>query len=116
MSAKEKERAWKNFKKIVDTRDISLLKKTLYEHCHLHYSFIAHYDRHGFIAEYSGQDFRRFIQNFDENSAQNKYSHLIQFRKENDDYRDINEMMVEYCTTHAPIIYTELDEKIVKLN
>lgn len=111
MSAKEKKKAWKNFKQIIDARDISLLKKTLYNHCHLHCSFIAHYDQHGFIAEYSGRDFRRFVQNFDENSKQNKYSCLVKFWKYNDDYRDLNEMMVDYCTIHAPQIYAEMDEQ-----
>lgn len=110
MSAKEKEKAWKNFKQIIDARDISLLKKTLYNHCHLHCSFIAHYNRHGFIAEYSGQNFRRFVEHFDRNSKYNGPVYLNNLWMHNEEYKGLNELMVNYCTLHAPQIYAELDE------
>lgn len=112
MSAKEKEKTWKNFKQIIDTRDISKLNKTLYKHCHLHCGFIAHYNQHGFIAEYSGQDFRRFVENFDRNSKYNGPGYRNGFWMCNEDYRDINELMIDYCTLHAPQIYAELDEQV----
>jgi hypothetical protein len=112
MLAKEKEKAWKNFKKIIDARDISLLKETLYKHCHIHCSFIAHYNRHGFIAEYSGQNFRRFVEHFDRNSKYNGPGCMNATWMRVEDYKDLNELMVNYCTLHAPQIYAELDEQI----
>ena len=57
----------KNFKGVIEARDISRMKKELYEFLHLHCGFIAHYDINGFKATYrSPQDFSEvFIRHFD---------------------------------------------------
>jgi len=52
-----------NFKKIIESRDITRLKKPLYEFLHLRCGFIAHYDRHGFVQTYlKPEDFLRFCE------------------------------------------------------
>jgi len=57
----------RNFKKIIESRDIGHMKKELYEFFHLHCGFIAHYDINGFKATYSRpEDFADvFIRHFD---------------------------------------------------
>ena len=53
MESKKANGIVKNFKGIIESRDITRLKRPLYEFLHLNCSFIAHYDRHGFIQTYS---------------------------------------------------------------
>ena len=42
MTADQKERAWKKFKKVIDTMDTKYIDKNLYEHLHIRMDFIAH--------------------------------------------------------------------------
>ena len=57
----------KNFKAVIEARDISRMKKELYEFFHLHCGFIAHFDINGFKATYKEpRDFAEvFIRHFD---------------------------------------------------
>jgi len=57
----------RNFREVIEKRDISLMAKELYEFLHLHCGFIAHYNIGGFKAAYSApQDFAgTFIRHFD---------------------------------------------------
>jgi hypothetical protein len=57
----------KNFKEVIETRNIDKMNKELYEFLHLHGGFIAHYDINGFKATYkSPRDFAEvFIRHFD---------------------------------------------------
>ena len=57
----------KNFKEVIETRNIDKMTKELYEFLHLHCGFIAHYDINGFKATYkSPRDFAEvFIRHFD---------------------------------------------------
>ena len=43
----------RNFARVIEARDMSLMKKELYEFLHLHCGFIAHFDIHGFRATYA---------------------------------------------------------------
>jgi len=57
----------KNFKEVIETRNIDKMNKELYEFLHLHCGFIAHCDINGFKATYrSPMDFAEvFIRHFD---------------------------------------------------
>ena len=57
----------RNFKRVIEARDISLMNKELYQFLNLHCGFIAHYDINGFKANYSApKDFTEvFIRHFD---------------------------------------------------
>lgn len=111
MSAKQKSTSWNNFKRIIDSRDISKLQKTLYEHLICHCGFIAHYNIHGFKDEYSGYDFKRFIEHFDRNNKYNQPPYVNLVWLYDKDYADINGLMVDYVTSRAPMIYQELENK-----
>jgi len=81
------------------------MDKNLYEHLILHCGFIAHYSIHGFKAEYSGRDFRRFVERFDRNSRIfASWNHWV-----SGEYADVNNDMVDLATAMAPQIYAELD-------
>ena len=57
----------KNFKAVIEAKDIGRMKRELYEFLHLHCGFIAHYDINGFKATYASPgDFAGvFIRHFD---------------------------------------------------
>ena len=66
-SSVEKIAVVRNFSKVMEAQDISLMNKELYEFLHLHCGFIAHYDINGFKATYCApKDFAGiFIRHFD---------------------------------------------------
>ena len=57
----------KNFKEVIENKNIDRMNKELYEFLHLHCGFIAHYDINGFKATYKKpRDFAEvFIRHFD---------------------------------------------------
>jgi len=57
----------RNFKKVIEARDINLMSKELYDFLNLYCGFIAHYDINGFKAAYSPpREFADvFIRHFD---------------------------------------------------
>ncbi len=57
----------RNFRKVIEARDINLMNKELYQFLNLYCSFIAHYDINGFKTVYSHpRDFADvFIRHFD---------------------------------------------------
>lgn len=106
MTARQKERAFDCFKRVLEARDISKMDSNLYKHLTLHCGFIAHYDIHSFKATYSGQGFRSFVEHFDRNSrAFHGWNHWVRL----EGYEDINSDMVKLATAMAPTIYAELD-------
>jgi len=102
MSAREKElvlKAWVRFLK----RGLRLedFTKRLYEHLHLHCSFIAHYNRAGFYAEYfgNGEDTARFFSQIDNrrDCQSVEYGHTLWLQG---DYADLNRAMVEEASEY----------------
>ena len=103
MAAVDKERvlkAWKRFLSHgLQQKDFS---KRLYEHLHLHCGFIAHYNIHGFYAEYfqAGQDTERFFASFREGAAYGR------------DYDDLNTAMLKVLDQHQARISRDAEKDI----
>jgi hypothetical protein len=59
----------KNFKEVIEKKDIEMMNKELYNFLNLYCGFIAHYDINGFKATYQApRDFAEvFIKHFDRN-------------------------------------------------
>ena len=59
----------KNFRRIIEARDMSLMNKELYLFLNLYCGFIAHYNIHGFRETYAspGEFANVFIRHFDQN-------------------------------------------------
>lgn len=102
MSASQKERAWKRFKKVIDTMDTKYIDKNLYEQLHLRMDFIAHYNIHGFRETYSGDDFRHFI---------NRVANVSLW---DNDMQDINKKMKDYARANYQKVMDQLNKAQAK--
>src|SRR5438034_6398051 len=104
MSARDKElvlKAWLRFLK--NGLRFEDFTKRLYEHLYLHCSFIAHYNRAGFYAEYfeHGEDTAQFLSQFDARgecrSVEYGWTLWLQ-----GDYTDLNQAMIDEGTKYIP--------------
>jgi hypothetical protein len=79
--------------------------RRLYEHLHLHCSFIAHYDRAGFYAEYfeHGEDTVRFLSQFDNRGDCRSVEYGGTWWL-NGDYADLNGAMVVEGSKYIPAL------------
>ena len=86
--------------------------KRLYEHLHLHCSFIAHYDRAGFYSTYfdNPNDTITFLKQFDADtgcmSAEIGMSYWL-----NGDYGDVNRLMCAALDEHKGSLYEKLKSR-----
>ena len=99
----------RNFKRVIEKRDITLMKKELYMFLNLHCGFIAHYNIDGFKAAYSdSRNFEGvFIRHFD--SEHQYFSGIYQCHK--DPYKEtgytkaeIKQAFFRIVDTHKPAI------------
>ena len=104
MSARDKElvlKAWLRFLK--NGLRFEDFEKRLYEHLHLHCSFIAHYNRAGFYAEYfeRAEETARFLSQFDKRGECRsvEYGWTLWLDGE---YADLNRAMVEEGSKYVP--------------
>jgi hypothetical protein len=107
MSAREKTlvlKAWVRFlKNGLREEDFS---DRLYQHLHLHCSFIAHYNRAGFYATYfeNGEDTMRFLSQFDKRGECRSVEHGPWL---SGDYEDLNRAMIEEASRYIPTLMDE---------
>ncbi len=66
MTGKDKQAVYRNFATCLEQRSLEKMDKRAYHFYHMHCGFIAHYNIHGFRAEYSGAQFLRFLEHFSE--------------------------------------------------
>ena len=103
MGARDKQltlRAWVRFlRRGLRWEDFT---KRLYEHLHLHCSFIAHYNRLGFYETYfeKGEDTVRFLSQFDKREGCRSVEYGWQWIA--GDYADLNQAMVEEGSQYIP--------------
>src|SRR5437016_10979051 len=111
MRARDKElvlKAWLRFlKNGLRFEDFS---KRLYEHLHLHCSFIAHYDRAGFYAEYfeRGEDTARFLSQFDKRGECRSVEYGWTLWLDGK-YADLNRALVGGGSRHIPDVIVKGD-------
>jgi hypothetical protein len=97
LSALEKHLVLRDWVRFLKRRlRIANFTRRLYEHLHLHCSFIAHYDRAGFYAEYfeRGEDIVRFLSQFDGRGECRSVEYGGTWWRDGD-YADLNRAMVE---------------------
>lgn len=105
MTAEEKRKVIRNFKKMIEKRDMGIMTERTYNHLHLHCGDIAHYNIHGYRATYEWpHGFKDFIKLFE--NMKNGYSNYLL----HGDYGDINKAMVEIVEYHKEQIYKEIEE------
>lgn len=113
MSAREKElvlKAWVRFlKKGLRFEDFT---KRLYEHLHLHCSFIAHYNRLGFYQTYfeNGEDTVRFLSQFDERGEGRSVEYGGTWWLAGD-YEDLNRAMIAEASAYIPKLVEEAEAR-----
>jgi hypothetical protein len=119
MTAEEKCKVIKDWEKFLagglNRQDFT---KSLYRHLILHCSFIAHYDIHGFYAEYfkNGDDTLRFLSQFDRaNGCRSiEYGEDYWIRNGNDvssQYSDINNAMADVAGKYIPVLVAAAEKK-----
>ena len=64
LSAKDKQAVYRNFATCLEQRSLDKMNKRAYHFYHMQCGFIAHYNIHGFRAEYDGAQFLRFLEHF----------------------------------------------------
>jgi len=95
----------RNFRKVIEARDINLMNKELYQFLNLYCDFITHYNINGFKANYSqSADFARvFIRHFD--GDHEYYSPFYPYQSE--PYKDTGftkaEIKKEFCRIVDPL-------------
>lgn len=113
MSARDKQlvlNAWVRFLK--HGLRFADFTKRLYEHLHLHCSFIAHYDRAGFYATYfeNGEDTASFLSQFDKRGECRSVEYGGSWWLQGE-YADLNGAMVEEAAKRIPELLGEAQAK-----
>jgi hypothetical protein len=87
----------------------------LYKHLTLHCSYIAHYDRNGFIATYFAdpEDTPKFLQQFDKDKDHVSYEYGMAYWLTGDS-EDINKAMCEAFEGQKGEIYAAITERTVR--
>jgi hypothetical protein len=108
MTAADKERVLKDWERFLE-RGLQQghFTKRLYEHLHLHCGFIAHYNIHGFFAEYfqAGQDTERFFENFCSSTSIDRAMRC-------GEYDDLHKAMGEVLAQHQTRITQQIEQDV----
>ena len=108
MTAELKQRVLKDWERFLDRGlQQAHFTKRLYEHLHLHCGFIAHYNIHGFYAEYfqAGQDTEQFFENFRSSTSLDRAMRC-------GEYDDLHKAMGEVLEQHEPRIFQQVEQDV----
>lgn len=99
MSEEQQQKVLKNFKKVIDKQNASLINKDLYYHLNLNCNFVAHFNLKGFREAYSGENFSEFVEQFDSKSPISQWAEAPEISTQFD---TLNHALVQYVESRAP--------------
>jgi hypothetical protein len=114
MTAAEKKRVLRQFVRFLKSGfEARLFMKSLYHHLIQHCSFIAHYNLGGFYAVYfvDPSDTQRFLDQFDRSKGCVSVEYGYAWWINDEDYRDINNAMVDAAAGMLPTLRGMLKER-----
>lgn len=114
MPSDEKERVLKDWQRFIESDfDKAKFTKRLYNHLIQHCEFIAHYNQYGFYSTYfeDPEDTLKFMKQFDKSQSCFSVEYGLDYWLNNDDYRDINTVMVEVMEPYKAEIYPRLRQR-----
>lgn len=114
LSAEEKEavlKDWRNFIKYGFKREY--FTKRLYDHLHLHCSFIAHFNINGFYDSYfeNPENTLKFLSQFDNDYGYRSIEYGTSYWFTHEDYHDLNSVIIESFEPYKERIYAGLKHK-----
>lgn len=114
MSDKQKEAVLREWQRFIDSGfNRKYFTGRLYDHLHLHCSFIAHFNIHGFYAT----DFKnpehtiKFLQQFDKDFGHKSIEYGTDYWFTSENYHDLNSEMAESLGPYKEKIYDGLKQR-----
>jgi len=114
MSEEKKNAVLKDWQRFIRSDfDRKYFTKKLYDHLHLHCSFIAHFDIHGFYATYFDNPERtmKFLKQFDKDYGYKSIEYGTAHWFTGEDYHDLNSEMAYSLEPYKGKIYGDLKGK-----
>lgn len=114
MSAEEKKAVLRGWQRLIKSDfDGNYFTKKLYDHLHLHCSFIAHFNIRGFYATYfeNPEHTIKFLHQFDKDYGYQSIEYGTNYWFTSEDYHDLNSEMAESLGPYKEKIYADLKQK-----
>lgn len=114
MSDKQKEAALREWQRFIDSGfNRKYFTGRLYDHLHLHCSFIAHFNIQGFYSSYfeNPENTLKFLKQFDRDYDCKSVEYGTNYWLTSEDYHDLNSEMVKSLEPYKEKIYAGLKQK-----
>jgi len=114
MSAKEKKAVSRDWQRFIESDfDRKYFTKRLYDHLHLHCSFIAHFNIHGFFGTYfeNPEHTLEFLKQFDKDYGHKSIEYGSTYWFTSEDCHDLNSEMAYSLEPHKVKSYAGLKQK-----
>ena len=114
MSAEEKEAVLMDWQRFVKSDfDRKYFTEKLYDHLHLHCSFIAHFNIHGFYGTYfeNPEHTLEFLKQFDRDFGHKSTEYGSTYWFTSEEYHDINSELANSLEPYKSKIYAGLKQK-----